>query len=123
MKSMKSLFVEKNRIVNEDGDKVRLRGVCVGGFLNMEHFINGYPGYETSFRNAISSIIGEDKATSYFEIMQDNFLSEEDFRFLESIGVNAAIVTRRIDIPGVKGIDVQNHPVLVMEPLEEVQVR
>ncbi|MEM4311847.1 MAG: hypothetical protein QXX95_05605 [Nitrososphaerales archaeon] len=42
---MKFLEVkDRNLIVSEDGKEVRLKGVCVGGYLNMEHFINRYPG-------------------------------------------------------------------------------
>jgi len=75
-------------VITEDGKEVKLRGVAIGGYLNMEHFINGYPGYESTFRTALASTIGEDKATFFFEKLLDNFLTNDDFRLLRSLHVN-----------------------------------
>jgi hypothetical protein len=85
---MESIVVEKSKLSREDGREIRLRGVGIGGFLNMEHFINGYPGYETLFRNTVSSTIGHEKASFYFDRIANYFLSKEDLKFLNSIGVN-----------------------------------
>ena len=38
------LQVKQNQIVDEQGKEIRLRGTCIGGWMNMENFINGYPG-------------------------------------------------------------------------------
>jgi len=36
--------VRGKNIVNGCGEPMRLRGVCFGGWLNMENFITGYLG-------------------------------------------------------------------------------
>ena len=41
---MERLEVSNGKIVSASGSPVMLRGTCVGGWMNMENFINGYPG-------------------------------------------------------------------------------
>jgi len=41
---MDMLLVKKDKIVNAKGKPVYLRGPNAGGWMNMENFINGYPG-------------------------------------------------------------------------------
>ena len=36
--------------MSESGAPVFLRGICVGGWMNLENFINGYPGGEARLR-------------------------------------------------------------------------
>ncbi len=43
---MDMLRVEKDKIVDCQGKPVYLRGFAVGGWMNMEHFMNGFPGAE-----------------------------------------------------------------------------
>ncbi|MEM0053380.1 MAG: glycoside hydrolase family 5 protein [Nitrososphaeria archaeon] len=85
---MKKLTVEGENVLTDDGKTIRLKGVALGGHLNLEHFINGYSGSESMFRYAVASAIGEDKATFFFEKMIEYFMTEDDFRFLKSLGVN-----------------------------------
>jgi len=85
---MKRVFVKDGKVLTENGEHIRLRGVALGGYLNMEHFINGYSGSESMFRYAVASTIGEDKATFFFEKVIEYFMTEDDFRFLKSLGVN-----------------------------------
>ncbi len=46
---MDLLQVKGNQIIAANGQPVYLRGSCVGGWMNMEEFINGYPGSEHGF--------------------------------------------------------------------------
>lgn len=85
---MRNLRVKGSKIVDDSGKTIKLRGVNVGGWLNMENFIDGYPGYESTFKYSVLSVLGEDKTTFYFERLLDYFLSEEDFKFMKSIGIN-----------------------------------
>ena len=41
---------------------MRLRGVCIGGWMNMENFIDGYPGSEHGVRAAVAEAMGIDRA-------------------------------------------------------------
>ena len=47
------LHVEEDAIVSGLGEKIRLRGFCLGGWMNMENFITGYPGHESGLRAAM----------------------------------------------------------------------
>lgn len=82
------LQVRGAEIVNSDGRPVRLRGVCVGGWMNMENFINGYPGNESGVRRAAAQILGPAKAEFLFDRWLDYFFGEEDIAFLKSCGAN-----------------------------------
>ena len=76
------------KIIDETGKEVRLRGICVGGWMNLENFINGYPGTETSLREQMIRSLGEEKGRKFFDFMLDPFLREEDIAFIRSFGGN-----------------------------------
>jgi endoglucanase len=82
------LRVSGGKIVDALEREVQLRGVCVGGWMNMENFINGYPGSEHGVRAAMSEVLGESKAQFFFERLLDHMLSEADLEFLKSLGMN-----------------------------------
>ncbi|MBN1814539.1 MAG: glycoside hydrolase family 5 protein [Anaerolineae bacterium] len=83
---MDLLQVKGDKIVDAQGQPVRLRGVCVGGWMNMEHFINGYPGAEYSLRDTFARILGADKARFFFDRWLDYMLAEEDIAFIRGCG-------------------------------------
>jgi endoglucanase len=82
------LRVSAGKIVDRQDREVRLRGVCIGGWMNMENFINGYPGSEHGIRAAVAEVLGESKAQFFFERLLDHMLSEADLAFLKSVGCN-----------------------------------
>ena len=85
---MDMLQVQGRRIVDSRGDTVRLRGTCVGGWMNMEDFIDGNPGCESGLRATMSEIIGPAKAHFFFERLLDYFFAEDDVAFIKSCGAN-----------------------------------
>jgi aryl-phospho-beta-D-glucosidase BglC (GH1 family) len=85
---MDMLQVQGGRIVDGRGDTVRLRGTCVGGWMNGEDFIDGYPGCEHGLRSTMSEIIGPSKAHFFFERLLDYFFGEDDVAFIKSTGAN-----------------------------------
>ena len=82
------LQVKQNQIVDVQGKEFRLRGTCIGGWMNMENFINGYPGDEHGLRAAMAEILGPGKANFFFDRWLDYFLAEEDIAFIKSCGAN-----------------------------------
>jgi endoglucanase len=82
------LRVWGSEIVDTEGGSVRLRGVCVGGWMNMENFINGYPGDESGVRRAAAEVLGPAKAEFLFDRWLDHFFSQEDAAFLKRCGAN-----------------------------------
>ncbi len=85
---MDLLQTKKDQIVNGKGEVVRWRGTCVDGWMNMENFINGYPGAENTLRKTMAAELGEDKAKFFFNRLLDNFFAEEDVVFLKSCGAS-----------------------------------
>jgi len=82
------LRVERGKIVDGKSRDVQLRGVCIGGWMNMENFINGYPGSEHGVRAAVVEALGASKAEFFFDRLLDHMLAEADLEFLAKLGVN-----------------------------------
>ncbi len=86
--SMEFLRVSGRNIVDAKGNKVRLRGTCPGGWMNMEDFINGHPGAEHTLRAQMAEVLGPAKAQFFFERMLDHFFNEADVVFLRKSGAS-----------------------------------
>lgn len=85
---MEFLRVRGRHIVDAKGNKVRLRGTCPGGWMNMEDFINGHPGSEHTLRARMAETLGPSKAEFFFERMLDYFFNEDDVIFLRKAGAS-----------------------------------
>ena len=85
---MKWLRTSGGGIVTADGEPVLLRGVGVGGWLNMENFITGYPGTESSHREALRRVLGERHAGLLLDSLLDSFFGPPDAAFIASLGMN-----------------------------------
>lgn len=82
------LRVSGNRIVAGSGAPVLLRGVGVGGWLNMENFITGYPGTESQVRTALRAAMGEAAYDAFFARFTRAFFADADAAYLASLGMN-----------------------------------
>jgi endoglucanase len=75
-------------IVASDGTPVRLRGIGVGGWLNMENFITGYPSTESAHRKAMREVLGERRYELFLDSFLDHFFGAQDAAFIASLGLN-----------------------------------
>jgi endoglucanase len=82
------LSVQGSRLVNRKGESVVLRGFGLGGWMNMENFITGYPANEEAQREAVRSVLGPEKYELFFERFLEYFFTEADARFIASLGLN-----------------------------------
>jgi endoglucanase len=82
------LKVVANTIARADGAPVLLRGVGLGGWLNMENFITGYPSTEEAHREAVLRAVGPELYSRFFTRLLDNFFTAEDVAFIASLGMN-----------------------------------
>lgn len=82
------LRTDGDRFVDPDGRPIRLRGVCIGGWLNMENFITGYAANETLMRAKVRAVLGDELADRFFERLLNAFFGEADARFLGEQGFN-----------------------------------
>ena len=82
------LKVSQSHIQNQAGEEVTLHGVGLGGWMNMENFITGFPANENAFRQVVSRALGKEKADFFFDRYLEYFFTEEDARFIRSLGLN-----------------------------------
>src|ERR1700758_1932867 len=85
---MEFLRISGRQIVDAKGSRVRLRGTCPGGWMNMEDFINGHPGAEHTLRAQMAEVLGPARAQFFFERMLDYFFNEDDVIFLRKAGAS-----------------------------------
>ncbi len=83
------LHTDGSLLRDEAGKEVRLRGVGVGGWLNMENFITGYPSTESLHRRALLDRLGPERYRILFDSLLDNFFADEDVAFVASLGLNS----------------------------------
>ncbi|ETS84594.1 hypothetical protein PFICI_02619 [Pestalotiopsis fici W106-1] len=82
------LRVQGTDIVDSEGAKVILKGAGLGGHMNMENFITGYPGHEHEHRKAMLKAMGPEKYKFFFDRFLDYFFTEADAEFFASLGLN-----------------------------------
>ncbi|KAG2002611.1 exo-beta-1,3-glucanase [Coprinopsis cinerea AmutBmut pab1-1] len=85
---MSLLKISGTKIVNEQGEEVILRGAGLGGWMNMENFITGYPGCEFHIREALAETIGKEKSEFFFDRFLEYFFTDADAQFFKSLGLN-----------------------------------
>ncbi|NDL57464.1 glycoside hydrolase family 5 protein [Phytoactinopolyspora mesophila] len=80
--------VDGDQLVDDSGRPVLLRGFGLGGWMNMENFISGYPGTESQTRAAMRSTLGAEGYARFFDTFLRDFFDEDDAQMLSSLGVN-----------------------------------
>jgi endoglucanase len=83
-----TLRVQGAAVVDAGGTRVRLRGVGLGGWMNMENFVTGYPANESAMRTAVARVLGAERAERFFDRLLDCFFGDEDAALLAELGVN-----------------------------------
>jgi len=82
------LKVSGNKIVNQKGDTVYLRGFGLGGMLHFENFIDGYPANEEAMREGLLKVLGKEKYDLFFNEFYKNYFTESDAEYIHSLGLN-----------------------------------
>src|SRR5215211_7025257 len=82
------LSTDGSRITNWAGSSVVLRGFGLGGWMNMENFITGYPANEEAQREAVQAVLGDERYEHFFDRFLEHFFTEDDARFIRSLGLN-----------------------------------
>ena len=63
---MDFLQVKNGKIVDQSGTEVYLRGTCVGGWMNMEDFINRLPWHRKRYETGVCKSNGGRKVRIVF---------------------------------------------------------
>lgn len=82
------LRVKGTQIVDAADKPIILKGAGLGGHLNMENFISGYPGHEHQHREAMAAVLGAEKAQFFFDKFLEYFFTNSDAQFFASLGLN-----------------------------------
>lgn len=82
------LRVEGPAVKDEQGRHVQLKGLGLGGWMNMESFISGYPGNESGWRAALCAALGEERYRFFFDRFLEYFFEDADAAFIASLGLN-----------------------------------
>ncbi|HEX5000753.1 MAG TPA: glycoside hydrolase family 5 protein [Terriglobia bacterium] len=82
------LSIRGSGLVNQKGESVTLKGFGLGGWMNMENFITGYPGNEEAQREAILAAIGPERYARFFDRFLEEFFGPGDAAFIQSLGLN-----------------------------------
>lgn len=82
------LKVSGDKIVNQKGDTIILRGFGLGGMLHMENFINGYAANEQAMREGLKKVLGEQNYNLYFDAFFKSYFTERDAAYIESLRLN-----------------------------------
>jgi aryl-phospho-beta-D-glucosidase BglC (GH1 family) len=83
------LRTQGTEVVGQDGKPVILRGAALGGWMNMENFITGYPGHESEHRAAMKKVLGQENYEFFFDKWLEYFFTDADAVFFASLGLNA----------------------------------
>src|SRR6187431_388580 len=83
------LTVHGTDLVDEAGEAVRLAGVGLGGWMNMENFITGYPGNEEAIRRLLLDRMGREAYDAFFEAFHRDFFDDADAAHLAGLGINS----------------------------------
>ncbi|MGW0082289.1 glycoside hydrolase family 5 protein [Streptomyces sp. NPDC003393] len=82
------LHVDGGALATADGRPVRLRGVGLGGWMNMENFITGFPSTEELHRGALRRVVGQQAYDAFFDRFLDVFFTDADAALLAGTGMN-----------------------------------
>jgi endoglucanase len=84
------LTTRGDKFIAPDGSTIRLRGVCLGGWMNMENFITGFASTEQVMRSALGKVLGEDLTARFFSRFLSSFFTEDDAKLLADTSLNLA---------------------------------
>lgn len=76
----------------KDGKPMLFRGLGIGTWLNMEHFMLGFPTPDNQIRKTVRKKFGEETAEQFFDTFIRSFAAEEDFALMKECGVNVVRV-------------------------------
>lgn len=83
------LHTQGTEVIGDDGKPIILRGAALGGWMNMENFITGYPGHESEHRAAMKKVLGQENYEFFFDKWLEYFFTDADAVFFASLGLNA----------------------------------
>lgn len=83
--------IQGHNFVDEEGKKVFLKGVGLGGWLVPEGYMLHIPGFgsPTSIRALITDLIGEEDTREFYRLYEANYVAEVDIQKIAEMGFNS----------------------------------
>ncbi len=82
------LQTHEDQFVTRSGAPVRLHAIGLGGWLNMENFVVGFPATESLNRRVIRDVLGDELGQYFFDRFLDVVFTEADAAAMATIGFN-----------------------------------
>ena len=70
------------------GKAVRLRGIGLGNWMLVEHFMIGLPQVDYVMRETFTEVLGPEKAAAFWDAYMKNYLTETDMARIRALGFN-----------------------------------
>lgn len=78
----------EGRTLVADGKPVRLRGIGLGNWMLVEHFMIGLPQVDYVMRQTFTDVLGPERAKAFWDAYMDNYLTEKDVARIRELGFN-----------------------------------
>jgi len=70
------------------GKPIRLRGIGLGNWMLVEHFMIGLPQVDYVMRQTFNEVLGPEKAAAFWNAYMDSYLTETDMARIRALGFN-----------------------------------
>lgn len=78
----------EGRLLVSRGQPVQLRGIGLGNWMLIEHFMIGLPQVDYVMRDTFEQVLGPEKARAFWSAYMDSYFSEDDMRRIRGLGFN-----------------------------------
>lgn len=86
---MKNSFAQiHDQAIHYKGHPIQLRGINLGNWLLLEHFMIGLPSIERNMRRELSLALGQDRSAQFWQTYRENYITEKDIAYLASLDAN-----------------------------------
>jgi hypothetical protein len=70
------------------GQPVRLRGIGLGNWILVEHFMIGLPQVDYVMRETFAKVLGPEKSAAFWDAYMKNYFAEKDVARIRELGFN-----------------------------------
>jgi len=78
----------KERALVADGRPVHLRGIGLGNWMLVEHFMIGLPQVDYVMRHTFTDVLGAERSKAFWDAYMDNYFTEMDVARIRELGFN-----------------------------------
>ncbi len=74
--------------LSRNGTPIRLRGVNLGNWMLIEHFMIGLPWTDRRIRDGFREVLGNSASRAFFDAYMSSYVTDDDFAFIKATGLN-----------------------------------